>query len=212
MNKKIWPPPGLGAILGLLAGITSVTGLSFFITDSTNNTHTIGFFVTLFLLSAALGGPLAGAIAPSIWVTISALYGPADMKAVITVPAIFWSNIFALGTTAALVGFAYRFIYERVKMPARLLAWAGIVIAFYVVALPASLTPQYLLLGNPPFEILPAVRSAYSTYLPQAIFDVFLTSLVFIALPARYRRPLWYDVRAFPPPADERALAKETHS
>jgi hypothetical protein len=35
----------------------------------------------------------------------------------------------------------------------------------------------------------------YETYFPQAIFDIVITSLVFIALPARYTRPLWYEVQ-----------------
>ena len=189
MKKTIWQPLVLGVVSGLLAGIATVTGLSFLMSGITYNA--IGFYVTLFLLAAALGGPLAGAITPAFWVIISALFGPPEMQAVITPPDTFWSNLIALGTFTALVGFAYRLIFERLKMPARLLAWAGIVVAYYFIALPAAIIPQYLLSGDPPSEILPAVLSAYANYIPQAIFDIFITSLVFIALPARYRRPLW---------------------
>lgn len=209
MKKTIWQPLVFGVVFGMLAGIATVTGLSFFKSDITDNALTIGFFVTLFLLAAALGGPLAGAIAPAFWVLISALFGPPDMKAVITVPAIFWSNVLAIGITLALVGFVYRWIFERFEMPARLLPWVGVVMAFYLVALPSSITSQYLLLGDSPSEILPAVLSAYATYIPQAIFDIFFTSLVFIALPKRYRRPLWIERQPAVLPADERAWAKE---
>lgn len=205
MKKTIWQPLALGAVLGLLAGITTVTDLSFLIVDFVENVNTIGFFVTLFLLAAALGGPLAGAIAPAFWVTISALYGPPDMKAVITVPATFWSNIFGIGVTLALVGF----IFERVKMPLRLLLWVAIVIAFYLIALPASLVSQYLWLRNPVSEILPAISNSYSTYILQAIFDIFFTSLIFIALPASYRKPLWYEVRPATEPFKDRTVYKE---
>jgi len=59
MKKTIWRPLVLGVVSGLLAGIATVTGLSFLTPGSTNNT--IGFYMTLFLLAAALGGPLAGA-------------------------------------------------------------------------------------------------------------------------------------------------------
>ena len=198
MKKTIWQPLVLGVVFGLLAGIATVTGLSFLTPGITDNA--IGFYVTLFLLSAALGGPLAGAIAPAVMVIISALFGPPEMKDIITIPAIFWSNLLALGTTMALVGFAYRLIFERLKMPARLLAWAGIIIAYYFISISASIIPQYYLLGDPPSEILPAVLGAYKTYIPQAIFDICFTSLVFIALPARYRRPLWYESKKAPEP------------
>ena len=191
MKKAIWQPLLLGGVLGMLAGIATASGLSFLapgITDSA-----IGFYVTLFLLAAAQGGPLAGAIASTLWVIISTLFGPPDMKAIIGIPSIFWSNLLALGTFMALVGVAYRWIFERMKMPARLLPWAGIVIAFYLITLPSAIILQYFLLGDPTSEILPAVLSSYKTYIPQAIFDIVFTSLVFIALPARYRRPLWYE-------------------
>ena len=202
MKKTIWQPLLLGAVLGLLAGIATVTGLSFLtpgITDSA-----IGFFVTLFLLAAALGGPLAGAIAPVLWVIITASFGSPEMKAILTIPAVFWSNLLALGTTVALVGFGYRLIFERVVMPARLLAWAAIVIAYYAISIPSSIIPQYYFLGDPASEILPAILATYKTYIPQAIFDIIFTSLVFIALPARYRRPLWVTQQPVVQPMNDR--------
>ena len=164
-----------------------------------------GFYVTLFLLAAALGGPLTGAIAPASFVIISALFGPPEIKEIITIPTVFWSNLLALGTTVALVGFAYLLIFERLKMPAHLLAWAGIVIAYYFIGIPSSVIPQYFLLGDPTSEILPAVLYGYKIYIPQAIFDIFITSLVFIALPRRYRRPLWIEEQLAALPSQDKA-------
>ena len=115
------------------------------------------------------------------------------MKEIITIPSIFWSNILALGMIEILIGYGYRFIFERLKMPARLLPWAGIVIAYYLLSNPISLTLQYFLLGDPLSEVLSAVLYSYQTFVPQAIFDIFITSLIFIALPTRYLRPLWYE-------------------
>ena len=51
MKKTIWQPLVLGVVLGLLAGIATVTGLSFLTPGITDNA--IGFYVTLFLLAAA---------------------------------------------------------------------------------------------------------------------------------------------------------------
>ena len=191
MKKTIWQPLVLGTIFGLLAGTATVTELSFITTGITNNA--IGFYVSLFLLAAALGGPLAGGIATVLWVIISAMFGPSEMKEIITIPAVFWSNLLALGISAALVGFAYRSIFERVKMPVRLLAWVGIIIAYYFISIPASIIPQYLLLGDSPSEILPAILYGYKTYIPQALFDIVFTSLIWIAMPVRYYRPLWIE-------------------
>jgi hypothetical protein len=191
MKKTIWRPLVLGVVFGFLAGLATVTGFSFLTPGITDNA--IGFYGTFLLLAAALGGPLAGAIASVLLVIISALFGPIEMKEIVTIPAVFWSNLLALIIPLILVGFAYRLIYERLKMPGRLLAWAGIVIMYYLIINPASIIPQYYLLGDSTSEILPAVLGAYKTYIPQAIFDTFFTSLVFIALPRRYRRPLWYE-------------------
>ena len=204
MKKTIWRPLMLGIIFGLLAGIATATGLTFLTPGVTDNA--IGFYVTLFLLAAALGGPLAGGIAPALMIIISAYFGPPEMIEIITVPAVFWSNLVSLVITVVLVSLAYRMIFERLKMPMRLLAWAGIIIAYYFISIPASIIPQYLLLGDPPSEILPAVLYGYQTYVPQAIFDIFFTSLVFIALPIRYRRPLWYGLQPIPPIAEEKPV------
>jgi MFS family permease len=195
MKKTIWQPLILGTALGLLAGIATVTGLSFLTPGITANA--VGFYGTLLLLSAALGGPLAGAIASAVFLVISALFGSPDFKAVITVPAVFWSNLLVVGTILALVGFAYRFIFERWRMPARLLPWVGIVIAYYLLVSPVSITLQNLLVDTASL-ILPEVLYSYEKYIPQAIFDIFITSLVFIALPSRYNRPLWYESTQLP--------------
>lgn len=196
MKKTIWQPLVLGIILGSLAGISLVTGLTFLTPGLATNA--MGFYVTLLLLSAALGGPLGGIVASVSMIIISALFGSPEMKAIITIPAVFWSNVLMLGIIETLVGFGYRLIFERMRMPARLLPWVGIVIAYYLLNSPISIALQYFLLGDPLSEILPAVLYSYQTYVPQAIFDIFITSLIFIALPARYLRPLWYESKKAP--------------
>jgi len=201
VKKTIWRPLVLGLLLGTLAGITTVTGLSFLTPGITENA--IGFFGVLLLLATALGGPLSGVIGSTLFVIIVTLFGPPDMKAILSDSITFWSNVVGVGITVALVGFGYRFIFERLKMPARLLAWAGIVIGYYILLVPATIIPQYLLHGNTTSEILQAVLFGYQSYFPQAIFDIFITSLVFIALPSAYTRPLWYEPRVAPDQDDD---------
>jgi hypothetical protein len=195
MKKTFWQPLVLGIAFGLLAGIAMVSGLSFMV-SSTGASNVIGFFMILFLLSAALGGPLAGATTSTICVLFVAMFGAPDMKAVSSDPVVLWTNVVVMGTLVALIGFAYRLIFERVKMPTRLLPWAGIVIAFYLLSSPINIGIQFTLNGEA--GILSAVLGSYKDYIPQALFDIFFTSLVFIALPSSYTRPRWYEPRKAP--------------
>ena len=190
MKKTVWQPLVIGVLLGLLAGIATASGLSF-ITPGINIENAIGVWMTLILLSAALGGPLAGTIASTLFVIIATLLGPPDMKEILSDPVNFWSNLIVVGIIMIVVGFVYRFIFERSKMPTRLLFWAGIVIAVYIIISPITISFQFYLHGEA--GVLPAIMSSYGIFLPQAIFDIIITSLVFVALPARYARPLWYE-------------------
>jgi hypothetical protein len=206
MKKTIWRPLVLGTALGLLATIATVTDLTFTVL-ATEASNVVGFYMTLLLLAAALGGPLAGVIASTLFLVIPALFGPPDVKEIWSDPVVFWTNLLVVGTVVALVGFAYRLIHERLKMPGRLLLWAGMVLAVYIILAPANLVLQHYLHGEA--NVLSSVLTTYRVYVPQAIFDILCTSLVFIALPARYRRPLWIKTQPVPA-AEEKALAVET--
>lgn len=190
MKKTIWLPLVLGIIFGSLAGISIVTGFMFLTPGLTTNA--IGFYGIFLLLSASLGGPLAGFIASTVMITISALFGTPEIKAIISIPEIFWANVLAVGSLYSLAGIGYRLIFERLKLPGRLLPWAGIVIAYYLFNSPTSIILQNLFLGDSLSGVLAEVLYSYQTYISQVIFDFLITSLIFIALPARYLKPLWY--------------------
>jgi hypothetical protein len=190
MKRTIWRPLVLGVASGLLAGTTSATGFMF-IVPGTDSDNAVGFYMTLLLLAAALGGPLAGATASTLLITLSSFFGSPDQQAIMSDPVVFWTNMLVVGTLVALVGLAYRLVFERTKMPVRLLLWAGIVIVMYTINSPANLVLQYYLHGE--VGVLPAILGAYRVYVPQAIFDIVFTSLVFVALPSSYTHPLWYE-------------------
>ena len=193
MKKTIWQPVVLGSAMGMLAGLSTITGLSINVPgteDLIGYTNTIGIFNILLLLAAALGGPLAGATASTLFFTIAVVFGPPEIKAVFDNIEVFWANLIVVGTLMVLVGIAYRIIYERTEIPALLLLWSTIVIVFYIILLPTNITLQNYMLGDG--VDLPAILFGYKTYISQAIFDLFFTSLVFIALPKRFRRPFWY--------------------
>ena len=190
IKKTFWRPLILGIFMGVLAGITTITGLSF-LTPGIDFNNAIGIYMTILLLSAALGGPLAGALAVTLFIAITTQFGPPDMKAIMSDPIVLYTNLFVISILTIMVGFAYRWIFERIKMPTRLLLWAGVIIAVYLINIPASILLQFYFLNES--DVLPAIISTYRDYLPQGIFDIFITSLVFIALPVRFTRPLWYE-------------------
>ena len=200
MKKTIWQPIVLGVGCGSLVGIAMATGLSITVT-SADTADVVGFHMTVFLLSAALGGPLAGFIAPAITLMFTIWFGSSEMKAVLSDPVMFWTNLFVIGGIMALIGFGYRLIFERVKMPVRLLPWVGIVFVLY--ALHPSIL--FILQTNPDDIniILTKAIQGFKNSAPQMIFDIFFTSLVFFALPLSYAHPLWYVSRKAPDRKDE---------
>ena len=192
MKKTIWVPIVIGVAFGLLAGITEVAGFTFNINPG-GAPITIGFYMVLYALSAALGGPIAGFLTVAIDIIAVALFGPPDVKALFNDPIIFWTNLIDLGVVLALFGFAYRFIYQRFKMPLRLLTWAGIVIAAYIIVYPILVISQYLLGYYHDTSVIGIILSGLKGFAPQAISDIIITSLIWIGLPESFRRPLWYE-------------------
>lgn len=192
MKKTVWQPLVFGLVFGLLAGLGVITDLSF-IVSGTDTDNLIGFWMILLLLASTLGGPLAGVIASTLLVIIANFYSPPEMQAIVYDPVIFWTNLFVLAVLMVLVGFVYRLVFEREKMPQRLVWWVGLVILVHLINIPANLLLQYYFHNET--GVFPVILTAYKIYVPQALFDIFITSLVFIALPVRYSRPRWYEFR-----------------
>ena len=176
-------------MMGTLAGISVITELVFF-DYSQDTSNAIGFYLILMLLASALGGPIASVIAPAIFITMSTYLGSPEMQELMSDPDVFWSNLIVMSALLLLVSFSYRLIYERLTMPARLLPWAGLVIAVYALNIPMIMGIQFYLADTN--GLLPAVLDGYRDYIPQMVLDIFITSLIFIALPSAYRRPQWY--------------------
>lgn len=193
MKKTIWQPVVLGLAIGLLAGISMAVGLSISVPDSAGGINIVGFHMALFLLSAAIGGPVAGAITPITSLIAALLFGPPDLRAAVSDPLSFWANSFVMGAFMALIGIGYRAIFERLKMPARLLLWIVIILAHYAFHSPIL---EFILTGRVNF--IKSMIGSLNFYTVQILFDIFFTSLVFIALPASFAHPLWYEAKKAP--------------
>jgi len=151
--------------------------------------------LALFLLSAAIGGPVAGAITPITSLITVLLFGPTELRTALVDPLPFWANSFVMGAFMALIAIGYRAIFERMKMPARLLPWIVIILAHYAFHPPIL---EFTMTGRVNF--MKSLVGALDFYTVQILFDIFFTSLVFIALPATFAHPLWYEAKKAPDP------------
>ena len=144
-------------------------------------------------LGAALTGPIGGSII-GIFAGIS--------EALIRDPAgrIPLASLIAHISGGLWMGWAYKkLVYQKLEMPVMVLGWVGLVLVFYFVfAIPGFVIGQFLFYPEQYAafygEGAPVVQ-AYGTLAPgvvrEALLTALTTSLVIIALPKRYRRPLW---------------------
>jgi hypothetical protein len=136
-------------------------------------------------IGAALTGPVGGVVAGVI--------------AGLPEPEIPVAGILAHGLGGLWMGIAYKkLVFDRLPMPLLLAGWAALVIAYYYL----FLIPGFVI-GQAIFypgaiegrgESLWLVK-AYSALargaLPEVVITAVLTTLVLLALPRKYREPLW---------------------
>ena len=105
------------------------------------------------------------------------------------------------------MGFSYKkLIYEHTQMPWSILGWAAIVLAYYyVIIIPGFVIGLYLFYPAIYAEEYGEGASLLRSYaelgigygergagvLPEALLTTLITTLAFLALLRRYRRPLW---------------------
>jgi LytS/YehU family sensor histidine kinase len=141
-------------------------------------------FVTL---GAAFTGPIGGLVIGFLsgLPAISVALGP--------------TSIVAHSVSGLLIGLLYKLVYKRWPMPALLLGWAVLIAAYYYI----FLIPTFLAaisLADPGamsdvFGVDLSFSQAYSTLgqtaFPEAVATFIVTAIILVALPERYRRPLW---------------------
>ena len=201
MKKTIWMSLTLGIVMGILAGLVNIFNLTFM--SSTG--WPIGFYNIFLFLAAALGGPL-GCVSEVIMITMINSLGPPEWREMIG-PALYWANVISEGLILLpLFALAYRSIFGRIKMPLRLLAWAGLIAAFYILDVWLLPLLWWLFSGQTiDASFVQNAISGYESWLPQAISDVIITCLLWIALPERYRHPLWYEPKPVISPVTKKA-------
>ena len=182
MKKTIWIP----IVIGLVAGILNYATMAVNFTVTLANDLVLAPSEIFNLFAGALGGPIAMVINELLW-DISAyqfVFGPAYPWPIYMTIA----NSIAHIISMLVAIFAYRLIYQRMKMPLRLAAWILLVgIYYFLLLLPLQVSL---------FKIaMPALtyQDYISTFYPEFIATAIVTSLIWIALSEPFRKPLWYE-------------------
>ena len=169
---------GLAALAILVAGLTIPIPGTGVVTDPREIFTTIG---------AGLTGPLGG-------IVIGILAGIGEPGGVML------ASLLAHVSGGLWMGFSYKtLVHNPLKMPASLIGWVFLVLAYYYVfVVPGFVIGQALFYPEGFIEAYGAGTSLIRAYtilgwgaLPEALLTALVTSLVFVALPIRYRRPLW---------------------
>jgi len=185
-KKSIWIPIVGGLIFGALSFLTTVANLTVQISQDL----ILGPWEILNAISAALFGPI-GLLITEFGLDISGyLY---LIKGIYPAPQDIYfmvGNYIAHCVALLFVAFSYRFIYVRMKMPRLLAGWVLIIVIYYFVGVTLS-----VYLHN---RAVPGLGASLIGYFSNSILLEFLlvmiiTSLILLALPARFRKPQWYE-------------------
>lgn len=144
-------------------------------------------------LGAALTGPVGGLIIGILAGIGEAFIGaPADR-----IPL---ASLLAHVVGGLWMGWAYKkLVFNRMQMPMLVLGWAALVVVYYFVfAIPGFVVgqslfypDQYVAFYGEGASLIEAYLTLSQGVVPEALITTLITSLVIVALPRRYRRPLW---------------------
>ena len=169
---------GLAALAIVLAGLTIPIPGTGVVTDPREIFTTTG---------ADLTGPLGG-------IVIGILAGIGEPGGVML------ASLLAHVSGGLWMGFSYKpLVHNSLKMPGSLIGWVFLVLAYYYVfVVPGFVIGQALFYPDGFIEAYGAGTSLIRAYtilgwgaLPEALLTTLVTTLVLVALPIRYRRPLW---------------------
>lgn len=185
VKKTIWIPIIGGLVFGVLSFLITAANITIRVFDDL----ILGPWEILNTLSAALFGPI-GLLITELGLDISGYVYL--IKGVYPAPQ---DIIFMVGNYIAhilamlIVAFGYRFVYQRMKMPRLLVGWVILMGIYYLVGVILS-----VILHNTAVTGLGATFMGYfSSVRLEFILVAVITALILLALPERFRRPLWYE-------------------
>lgn len=199
MKKTIWIPLVLGIALGLVdffsLGVHWVIRIASF--------GQIGPQEIFVEMSAALGGPLGlfvtnffQELGMHLFLLKGDFPGQPQLEIFISI-ADFIAHTLAL----LAVAYCYRFLHQHAKKTTVFLAgWILITVIYYALLLPLQSFVHNLIIP----DLLPLTTLVRGSP-PEFLMVAIISTLIWIALPRRFRRPLWIEVQSVPPPAEDKA-------
>lgn len=144
-------------------------------------------------LGSAFTGPVGGVIVGVFAGIGEAFIGEPSAR----IP---WASLIAHVAGGLWMGWAYKkLVFNRLEMPRLVGGWAILVLIFYfafavpgfVIGQAIFYPAQYTAFYGAGTSILDAYLTLARGVVPEALITALVTSLVIIALPKRYRRPIW---------------------
>ena len=175
MNKNIWLSPVVAVVFGLVVLTLVLAGFTVPIPGTGVVTDPREIFVTI---GSGLTGPL-GALIIGFFAGIAEPGGIPLASLLGHIAGALW------------MAFAYkRLVYERLKMPARLIGWIVlIIIYYYILVVPGFAIGLVAFYGEP--DVLGLYLALAKGVVVEVLITTIVTTLVLLALPQKYHRPLW---------------------
>lgn len=175
MNKKIWLSLIVAIVFGLVVLTIVLAGFTVPIPGTGVVTDPREIFVTI---GSALTGPL-GALIVGCFAGIAEPGGIPLASLLGHIAGALW------------MAFAYKkLVYERLKMPTRLIGWIIlIIIYYYVFVVPGFAIGLVAFYGEP--DVLGLYMALSKGVIVEVLITTIVTTLALLALPQKYHRPLW---------------------
>jgi hypothetical protein len=190
VKKTIWIPIVGGLIFGALSFLISAAN----ITIQVSTDLILGPWEIFNTISAALFGPIGLLITQLGMDTGGYLYLLKGVSPESQNVYFITCDYVAHSVSMLAIAFGYKFIYTRMKLPLLLVGWTLILGVYYVM-----LAILQVFLYN---TFVPEVEAAYLFYFKNIPVElaliIVITSLILLGLPARYRKPQWYESKKAP--------------
>ena len=185
VKKTVWIPTVIGLIFAVL--ILAAAFANFFIPLGNGSELGIGELFTTF--SAALGGPIAAIVTIISVYSINGMLHPEFFPDITSIYILIADATAHLGAMLVVaIGYDKLLFPRSRKTGIFLVGWFLLVGAYYYLAL-LPLSVVLLNLADPGFGATYPVFA--KNFIPEALGTAVITTLVWLAAPIRYRRPLW---------------------
>lgn len=186
-KKTVWIPIVIGMIS--VALILAAAEAKFFIPLGNSAEMGIGELFTT--LSAALGGPIASIVTIVVVYSINGIIHPEFFPDMTSIYILLEAGVAHLCAMLAVVFVYAKLLYPWAKKTGIFLAgWLLLIGVYYYLAL-LPLSVGFLNLVDPGHG---ATYSKFAGgFIPEVLGTAVITTLIWLASPVRYRRPLWIE-------------------